>query len=183
MMQAALDILYPGQCVSCRNTVASAQGVCPSCWGETPFIDGTICDACGTPLLGEAEGRVWHCDDCIATPRPWDKGRSSLVYKGLARRIVLNLKHGDRQDTAAPLAKWMARAAKGLVPEKGLVAPVPLHWMRMIKRGFNQSAALAHPLAQELGLGFCPDLLQRIRRTASLDGTSRPARFEIRRAA
>ena len=59
-----------------------------------------------------------------------------------------------------------------------LVAPVPLHWTRLLRRKFNQSAALSRALALLAGLDHCPDLLVRSRRTESQDGRDRDARFE-----
>lgn len=90
--------------------------------------------------------------------------------------MVLGLKHGDRQEIAKPAAHWMAGALQGIVPENALIAPVPLHWMRLLKRRYNQSALLAKALATELDLQCCPDLLQRLRRTTPLEGLGREAR-------
>ncbi len=47
----------------------------------------------------------------------------------------------------------------------------------MLKRRFNQSALLAAALAHELGLAYCPDLLQRPTRTAKLKGMDHAERF------
>jgi predicted amidophosphoribosyltransferase len=58
-----------------------------------------------------------------------------------------------------------------------IVAPVPLHWMRLLKRRYNQSALLAQALARHVGLPMCPDLLQRQRRTQSMDGLTKEVRF------
>ena len=45
------------------------------------------------------------------------------------------------------------------------VAPVPLHWTRRLRRGYNQSEVIAAELARKLGVRMLPDLLVRIRRT------------------
>lgn len=100
-----------------------------------------------------------------------------MVYKGSGRKLVLGLKHGDRQEIAGPAARWMAQAIKGIVPQDALIVPVPLHWMRLLKRRYNQSALLAKALAQETGLAWSPDLLQRYRKTPSLYGLGRAERF------
>jgi predicted amidophosphoribosyltransferase len=86
------------------------------------------------------------------------------------------LKHGDRHDVVRPAAKWMARAAQTLLRPDTLIAPIPLHWGRMLSRRFNQSALLAQALARETGLPCCPDLLTRLKRTQSLKGLSVEAR-------
>lgn len=177
-IQTAVGLLYPPRCLGCGDLVVSDFGLCGTCWRDTPFIGGLVCEACGTPLPGEGDGHRIECDDCMQTPRPWHSGRAALIYKDRARQMVLALKHGDRADIARPAALWMARAVQDLVQKNMLVVPVPLHWMRLIKRRYNQSALLAEAMAQELGLSHCPDLLLRIRRTSVLDGMAPAERFK-----
>ncbi|MHC9235570.1 ComF family protein [Pseudooceanicola sp. 502str34] len=179
--QTALQLIDPPRCLNCGGLVESDGGLCGACWRETPLIGGTVCDLCGTPLPGEGDGL--HCDACLRVERPWDRGRAALLYDGVARRLVLGLKHGDRVDLAAPAAGWMARSLRGVVPEGALVAPVPLHRWRLAKRRYNQSALLARALARELGLTCVPDMLVRRLRTPSLDGLGAEARFATLQAA
>ena len=152
-------------------------GLCGPCWRDTPFIGGTICDTCGVPLPGDDDTGSLKCDDCLITPRPWVEGRAALLYRDNARRLVLALKHGDRQEIAQPAALWMARAIDDLPKQHMIVAPVPLHWTRLLKRRYNQSALLAQALARHTDLPVCPDLLQRHQRTQSLDGMTKENRF------
>ncbi|WP_371687493.1 ComF family protein [Thalassococcus sp. S3] len=112
-------------------------------------------------------------------PRPWSKGRSALLYQGRARKMVLALKHGDRAEIARPAAKWLAQAASDIRARDTLIAPVPLHWSRLVKRRYNQSALLAQALAAEIDMALCPDLLLRGRRTVSLDGKTQAQRFDV----
>ena len=82
-----------------------------------------------------------------------------------------------------PAGKWLANAARRIMPENAIIVPVPLHWTRMVRRRYNQSALIAKAMARELDAPFCADLLVRTRATASLDGKSREARFEEVRGA
>ncbi len=101
-----------------------------------------------------------------------------MVYGGNARKLVLGLKHGDRQDLAAPAAHWMTRALDDVPTEGALVAPIPLHRWRLLRRRYNQAALLARGIARNLGEAYCPDLLTRTRATPTLDGKSVEERFE-----
>lgn len=100
-----------------------------------------------------------------------------MLYKDNARSLVLALKHGDRLDLARPAAAWMMRAAKPLLEPGMLVAPVPLHWMRLFKRRYNQSAMLSKAIAHSARLDHCPDLLLRRRSTGTQEGRGRDDRF------
>ncbi|NNK15369.1 MAG: ComF family protein [Sulfitobacter sp.] len=177
-LQTGLNAIYPARCLTCGSVVDGDFGLCGRCWKDTAFIGGTVCDACGTPLPGSEGGDAPHCDSCLQMPRPWDQGRSAMLYRDTGRKLVLALKHGDRQEIARPAGLWLATAAKDLVTVNTLIAPVPLHWQRMIKRRYNQSALLAKVLAARVDRPMCPDLLQRVRRTRSLDGLGREDRVQ-----
>ena len=173
-----LTLIYPPRCISCGGLVDSEFGLCAGCWADTPFIGGTVCDSCGLPVPGESDGERIDCDDCLARPRPWSDGRAALLYDGRARSLVMALKHGDRTEIARPAAAWMARAAGPVLEGEPLLVPIPLHWRRMLKRRYNQSALIARALSRQTGLEHCPDLLQRARATQSLDGKTATERFE-----
>lgn len=176
--QTALRLIYPPRCLCCGELVEREFGLCAACWRETAFIGGLVCDLCGLPLPGEVQaGEVVHCDDCMHVARPWSQGRAALLYRDAGRKLVLALKHGDRQDVAQPAAEWMVRAAAPMLTPDLLVAPVPLHWTRMLRRRYNQSALLSAAVAKGVGLAHCPDLLTRRRRTPVLHGAGRDARF------
>lgn len=176
-LQAALHLVYPPQCLTCDALVTTDFGLCGKCWRETPFITGLVCDKCGVPLPGEDPGHPVHCDDCLTVARPWSQGRAALLYKDNGRKIVLSLKYGDRLDLARPAAGWMARAAAPILRPDMVVAPVPLHWLRFLRRRYNQAALLSGALAKAVGLGHCPDLLIRRRNTRSQEGRDRDGRF------
>lgn len=176
-MQALLHLVYPPQCLTCEARVTTDFGLCTACWRDTPFIVGLTCTKCGIPLPGEDDAVDVLCDDCLIIARPWSQGRAALVYKDNARKLVLAMKHGDRIDLAKPAAQWMARVAAPMLVPGMVVAPVPLHWMRLVTRRYNQAALLSAGVARLTGLQHCPDLLQRRRSTGSQEGKSRDGRF------
>ena len=177
--QSAIRLIYPARCTFCGGLVDSDFGLCGPCWRDTPFIAGQVCDQCGVPLLAgpDAPDDVLRCDECLTFARPWGAGRAAMVYDGNGRKMVLRLKHGDRHDMAGPASAWMARAAQPLLRPDTLIAPVPLHWLRLLRRRYNQSALLARALGTQVGRPMCPDLLIRPRATPPLSGLGRDARF------
>lgn len=200
----ALHAVFPPRCIACGEQVGSDFALCGACWRDTGFLhDSLCCAACGAPLPGSEPGvgadclgagdvrddaradqpdaaqkcTDWlHCDECLRQPRPWGRGRAALLYEGTGRRLVLALKHGDRLDLARPLGLWLARVAGPLITPDTLIAPVPLHRWRLLRRRYNQSALLAHELERLCGGHHIPDLLSRTRATPSQEGLSRPAR-------
>jgi ComF family protein len=55
------------------------------------------------------------------------------------------------------------------------ITPVPLHWMRQWRRGFNQSELLAHEIARRSGIPLLP-ALRRVRPTHAQAGLSNTGR-------
>ena len=70
------------------------------------------------------------------------------------------------------ISEAMARAGAELLEEADLVVPVPLHRWRLLRRRYNQSALLALAVSRSSGVAAVPDLIRRVRATASQGGLS-----------
>ena len=71
-------------------------------------------------MLGDHNDAHILCDDCLNTPRPWNRGRAVFLYNAKARSMILALKRKDRHDLVAPLSYWMLRRVVEIFP------PAPL---------------------------------------------------------
>lgn len=177
MMQRALALIYPDQCILCASLVDRRGALCADCWSETIFLRGHTCDHCGARLTGAGDGMADLCDDCIAMPRPWGMGRAAISYEGAGRRLVLALKHGDRTELALPAAGWMAAAGRDILSEQPVLVPIPIHWTRRIARRYNQAAELSRALAGLTGLSHEPEALFRRAKTGLQDGKTVDERY------
>lgn len=176
-LQRALSLIYPDQCIACEALVDTAGALCADCWRQTPFISGLVCDTCGVPLPGQADGQAEYCDDCLAVTRPWMSGRAVMTYRDIGRRLVLALKHGDRTDLAPSAAVWLEKSGMPMLKPDTVLVPIPVHWTRMVTRRYNQAAELSRALAHRTKLDHCPDALVRTRKTAKQDGMTVDQRF------
>ncbi|WP_232844986.1 ComF family protein [Paracoccus onubensis] len=180
-----LGLLYPAQCPACGRIVENSldsrahAALCPECWQDAHFIADPACLKCGAPLPenNQEDATECLCDDCLRIVRPWHRGRAALVYSGTGRILLLALKHRDRPDLAPVLGAWLSEAARPIITPDMIVAPVPLHFRRLFKRRYNQSALLARHLAALQGLSVIPDLLLRKRHTPMQDHRNIPDRF------
>ncbi len=175
-LASMIRTIYPPRCMACETHTDQAQALCPPCWSKTGFISGSTCTTCSAPLVGEAIGQ--QCDTCLRYPPPWSLGKAALEYDGVGRNLVLALKKADRLDLVPAMSRWMQLAAREVLPVTDIVAPVPLHPRRYLKRKFNQSAELARHLAAQSNLLYSGDLLSRIKHTDSQNGKDRIERFE-----
>lgn len=172
---AILDTIYPPRCLACPQPTDAPHGLCAACWRDTHFITGAACFRCGVPVTGAA-GADALCDGCMRHPPAWDRGAAAAVYGGAARRAVLAFKHGDRLDMGGALAGWMAAAGHDLLETAEIIAPVPLHWRRLLKRRYNQSAELARHLGRRSGKRVMVDLITRQRATTPQEKMNAAAR-------
>lgn len=162
-----LDVLIPAQCLGCETIVDTPGALCASCWPKIRFIDRPYCDACGVPFDFDV-GVGALCPSCVRDRPEYERGRSAVVYDDGSRSLILGLKYGDRTDAVRAFARWMARAGSEVLADADLLVPVPLHWTRLFKRRYNQSALIAHALGKLTSVGVAPDLLIRSRRTPPL---------------
>jgi ComF family protein len=71
------------------------------------------------------------------------RGRSIGPYEGSLRDILHALKYDKRRSIAGRLGPMMAAAGVDVLRGADAVVPVPLHFARQWRRGFNQAAELA----------------------------------------
>ncbi|MBL4750613.1 MAG: ComF family protein [Amylibacter sp.] len=154
----------------------SDRGLCQDCWKDTHFATGQVCDSCGVPVH-ESMVEPCYCDQCLGQPPAWDQGRCSVLYEGVGRKMALLLKHSDRLDLVPEMAKWMHQSCNAILQPDMIIAPVPLHRWRLLRRQFNQAAVLAQSMARIDQSEVWVDLLHRIKPTEMQKGKGRAARF------
>src|ERR687891_894969 len=159
VLHGALDLVLPPRCLGCGTGVEAPGRLCSTCWSKLTFLGPPQCRLCGYPLphaLPEAP----LCGACAADPPGYDRARAALRYDDGSRGLILAFKHADRTDTAPAFGRWLARAGGDLLADADLVAPVPLHRWRLLRRGYNQAALLATALTRDVGAVLVPHLLQ-----------------------
>jgi ComF family protein len=170
-----LDLALPPRCIGCGERVDRTGLACAKCWSSLTFIAPPLCVGCGAPFeFKVADGQ--RCATCHAAPPAYDRARAAILYDEHSRGLVLGFKHGDRTHAAPAFAAWTARAGAELLEDADIVAPVPLHRWRLLRRRYNQAALIAEGVACRAGLTNIPDLLERRRRTPSQGTLSATAR-------
>lgn len=100
---------------------------------------------------------------------------AATLYNDASRKLILAFKHGGRIALADMLGRQVASRLPDLEGE-WLVVPVPLHWKRLWRRGFNQAGLLARSIAKSTGQPLLVDGLVRHKPTPVLGGLGRKAR-------
>ena len=165
-----LDMALPPRCLSCQEPMAPPGGLCPDCWLAVHFLAEPLCQCCGAPL---AQAQTEPCGHCLPGHSPLSRTRAAMLYDDGSRDLVLHLKHADALAGVPVMARWLQRAGAELLGDADFLIPVPLHWRRLLKRRYNQSAELGRALARLSAVKALPDGLLRTRSTPSQGGLSR----------
>lgn len=175
-LNGVVDLLWPPVCPGCGDAVQDAARLCVKCWTDLTFIGPPQCACCGLPLPDAFDDETL-CGDCWRASPPYERARVACVYDDASRKLILPFKHADRTDLLPTLLNLMRSSATPLVEDADIIAPVPLHWTRLLSRRYNQSALIANKLARSGNVQSIPDLVVRKKRTASQGGRSRSGRL------
>ena len=164
-----VDLVYPPRCLLCaRPPRLSRDHFCEDC-ADAIFNDlHLVCPRCAATVGPHAvyDGR---CVACRIHAPDFDSAVRLGLYEGPLQQAVLRIgKRLVHEGLAELLGERWADSDGGQFTSLGVqvVVPVPLHWWRRLRRGYNQSAAVAHGLAGTLGLP-CRWWLRRTRNTPS----------------
>ncbi|MBE5950689.1 MAG: ComF family protein [Lachnospiraceae bacterium] len=159
-----LEWLYPTRCPVCEKPVLPKGAMIHSlCENRLPVLSEPFCKKCGKPLASEDEE---YCPVCMVKNRVWDGGRSVYRYQNTAGSMIRKVKRDGTETILVFLAKQMKSHCRSFLLETGAecIVPVPLHWTKQQKRGFNQAELLARALGKELGIPV-KNLLQKTKHT------------------
>jgi ComF family protein len=99
------------------------------------------------------------------------------AYAGAVAAAVRRFKYQKRPDLAGPLGRLLRETCKRENLHADLVVPVPLHFERLVERGYNQSALLAAHVAREIRAPLAARALARIVATRPQAELHRDARL------
>lgn len=182
------SLIWPQRSLITNREVPGPGALEPELWAKLHFLSDPLCARCGTPFE-IAVDVAQECGACLAHPPVYERARAALVYGDVSRDLVLGLKYQGRRDGLGVLAGWMASAGKELLAEADLIVPVPLHYFRLVRRGFNQSVWLGAALSRSSGVRLSVDALKRVKSTPIQGGLSADGRrrnvqgaFKVRRS-
>ena len=188
------QLLLPAHCMACGRPSPPAARV-------------PLCDPCSRALAQLIEAP--YCPHCGRHAGPYSAGPDGCLfcrhypvrhqatvrlgdYKDPLRRLILRCKYERRPEVAPLLGRLLAErlARADWADLVDVVVPVPLHWTRRCRRGFNQADLLARSLISGGGRPIMRRRLLRVRPTPHqrlMEAKDRPANvrgaFALRRRA
>lgn len=172
----------PALCWLCRLPLRLApHGLCSSCLRQLPALP-ELCPRCGLTARAHQP-----CGRCLQHPPPWQSLICVSDYQPPLSHWVQQLKFSGATALRVMLArllllKWLAMRRRCALPYPDMILSVPLHQRRHWRRGYNQAALLAQPLAHWLGCEYVEGV-RRVRRAAAQHVLSASARKKNLRGA
>lgn len=132
-----------------------------------PWLEGGgTCRVCGAPIPAEAP-HDFTCDSCRDLKPAFEFARAGLRYAEPAATLLKDFKFRGALWLREDLTDILEATVRAKLEWQAIdaVFPVPLYFMRRVKRGYNQSAILARCLAARLNRRFDASSLVRNRDT------------------
>lgn len=170
-LRAAGDLLLPRVCVVCgRKLNLSEEHLCLHCWSELPL---THFWERGHNSMADKFNKLIESgiDSYLTEGRLERYAYASALFfydgAGSFRKIPHQLKYHANLSLGRKFGRLLGQKLKLAehFSDADAIIPVPLHWTRKWKRGYNQAEIIAAEVAKELGIEMRTDILKRIRRT------------------
>jgi ComF family protein len=126
---------------------------------KIPKLEGLICHKCSLPL---PDGGA-TCSDCKSNKDIYfEVLKSPYTYSTQMKKLIKNLKYSRKtflaKDLSLPLAEFIKK--ENIDKNVDVVVPVPMHWFKKWKRGYNQAELLADGVAQIINKPMCNALVR-----------------------
>lgn len=150
-----LDFIFPPTCAACGQRLARGErSVCRQCLRSlhrVPYLSGG--------RHGDIERLFWG-------QVPVGRAASLFYYDSEAVRSLLHsLKYHNNTQVGEDMGRLLAES---LTPHRffdgiSALVPVPLHWHRRLRRGYNQSDYIARGLHLATGIPLRRDAVRRVK--------------------
>lgn len=175
-LQLAQRQLLPGRCILCQAATGRPRDICAPCEADL-LSPRPACRHCGLPTPAAAPS----CGACAARPFAFARCVPLGCYTAPLDRLIGRFKYRRQPAAGRVLAELLIPRVLEHYGAESLpeaLLPVPLHWWRQWRRGFNQAHLLARYLGEPLDLPVAGSCLRRTRptpRQQALDRRQRQA--------
>ncbi len=164
------DLIYPPLCVSCGLLRPLDQHIfCLECLHQLPETGFHL--HARNPFVTHFAGRI-----------RLQAGASFLFFSrgGGTQRMLHQIKYNNQPDLITAIGRWYGKQLLNADLWKGIdvIVPVPLHWKKQRKRGYNQSAVFGEAIGDIMDIPCHPKALLRVTHDRSLTGMKRIERVQ-----
>ena len=190
---SCVELLFPNICLLCgRPQATGTDRICHGCQKGIGVHDVTRCPRCAKPLPQYSKADTEGCPLCRSKRLRFQRAIALGTYGGEVRELILRIKQPRHEALCLAAGELLAGRIEcelqGSLPD--LVVPVPMHWLRKLLRGTNDSEVLVEAVAGQLHRPVSMRMLRCLRPTRK-QGTLLPTErrlnvrgaYEVRRRA
>lgn len=166
-LRAVADLLLPRKCIVCGRTLNLHEThICLFCMADLPLTH--FWQRLHNPMADKYNDAI---REHILKYESYSSACSLFYYSAGNdyRHITHSVKYNGNIKAGLHfgkiLGKYMAKSQH--FNDIDLITPVPLHWTRQLRRGYNQAEIIAKGICSELNVPIEPKLLRRRKRTKS----------------
>lgn len=153
MWEEFVSLFYPRVCISCDRSLNSVEEhICLPCRLSMPLTNYHL--AFDNPIATKLR---YTCNVNHAF--------AFLKYyrKGIAQKILKEVKYKGNGELGVLVGNWFGEELlnSGLEKSFDIIVPIPLHPLKLKRRGYNQSEKIAEGLSNMLHTQHLPHLLKR----------------------
>ena len=180
MIREVTDLLMPRTCLVCgRQLGVQERHLCLQCEADRPLT--YYWERPHNPMADQLNALLErYRPDGASMDYVYAAALLFYHHENPYKQIPKALKYGGDlpagRHFAAELGRYLAASLH--FSDVDLVVPVPLHWLRKWRRGYNQAAVIAEELAKALGAEMRADVLCRARRTRTQTRLDADARLK-----
>jgi len=164
-----LNLLFPRACIGCKSVLSGNEKIlCISCRHSIPLVSHHK-----TTNLGMKQiffGRF-----------PVQQATALLLFqkKGITQNLLHALKYRGRKEISSFFGKWLGEELAEVEEYQNIdmIIPVPLHKIKLKKRGYNQVEGFGKEIAKALNKPYRDDILLKVTKSDSQVYKKRLTRF------
>lgn len=167
-LQSFIELVYPNICPGCGGALPTKQtSICISCWNSLP-------------KTYQYKNKQNHTAQLFWGRYPLEHAFSTFKYdkKGIVQNIIHDLKYRGNTRVGEDLGKEIGKELLEINLNIDVIIPVPLHPLKLQKRGYNQSYAIAIGIKEVIKQPIDVNTLIRAVNTDSQTKKSKFERFE-----
>lgn len=171
-LKGLADMVLPRECMVCGRKLGIRENyLCIYCMADFPFTffwqteRNPMADRLNAMITEEMERAG------VVRFEPYAYAAALFFYNSEAgyRHIPHALKYRGNIASGQYFGRLLGEkaASSPFLKDIDLVVPTPLHWTRLLKRGYNQAEIIASAFAKATGAELCTKLLNRKKRTGT----------------
>ncbi|MFR9546503.1 MAG: ComF family protein [Rikenellaceae bacterium] len=155
--RGVIDMIFPRICACCNEPLEE--------------LEHTICTKCrlDMPMTNFALRRDNAMVELMAARVDFDRASALMFFRQQShyQDLLHRMKYSGRDDIARVLGEiyGLILFESGNYSDVDIVVPVPLHWSKIAKRGYNQSEEFAKGIAKSMGIRCMGRAIRRTRAT------------------